>query len=165
MSTDADKQFGFVETVTAGLRRRSRVLPGLRMTAMIDVVFLLLTFFVLTVQFEKPEQALPLVFNPTRIIAQTEPLKPLELAILPAADGCSVQVAQNEKIVILQSAPEAGLAALAGQMRKTAADNQSRQVPIKLNCDDAVSWDLVTKIYDILYGLGARDITFVVEKK
>jgi hypothetical protein len=33
-----------------------------------------------------------------------------------------------------------------------------------LYCDDGVSWDLVVKIYDVLYGLGAQNITFRIEE-
>lgn len=164
MSTDAVKQSGFAASVTAHLRRRSRLLPGLRMTAMIDVVFLLLTFFVLTAQFEKPEQALPLIFKTDAAAAPALPVKSLELSIAPDAQGCVVTLGATETIVIAQNDPAQGLAALAEGVRAAVAAEQGRPMPIRLHCDDAVLWDLVTKIYDVLYGLGARDITFVVQE-
>lgn len=149
-------------TVMSGLRRHRRAFPGLQMTAMIDVIFLLLTFFVLTVQTKQPEQALPLVFGASAARAQTPPPKSLELAIVPQAEGCAVQVAQSDTIAILRQTPGPGLAALAERVRAAVAADEG-QIPIQLRCDDAVSWELVTKIYDVLYGLGARDITFMVD--
>ena len=50
---------GIRAQVVGGLPRRRRRF-GLRMTPMIDVIFLLLTFFVLTAKFRTPEQFLPI---------------------------------------------------------------------------------------------------------
>jgi len=51
------------EDVIAGLQKRKRRSFGLRMTAMIDVIFLLLTFFVLTAKFRPPEEFLGLAMG------------------------------------------------------------------------------------------------------
>ncbi len=132
------------------------------MTPMIDVIFLLLTFFVLTARFEKPEQSLPLAFG-TAAAASTQPSVPLELSITPAEGGCAVVVNGTQRIVIAAAAPAAGLAALAEDVRSQLAAAHS-QVPVKLHCDDAASWDIVSKVYDVLYGMGARNITFVINE-
>jgi len=155
------EQHGLAGQVTAAFRRR-RIWPGLRMTPMIDVIFLLLTFFVLTVQFEQPEQALPLVFGASAAQPAVEP-KAMEFTIAPHEKGCAVTLGENEVIIIPHASPAVGLAQLAAHVRQTAAAQQHQHAPIRLHCDDAVTWDLVTKIYDLLYGLGARDITFVVK--
>lgn len=126
---------------------------------MIDVIFLLLTFFVLTVQFERPEQALPLVFGAGAAQPASEP-KLLELAIAQHTGGCTVTLEKGTAVVILHETPLTGLAELAEQVHQTA---QAGARPIQIQCDEAVPWDLVTKIYDVLFGMGARDITFVVE--
>lgn len=154
---------GLVGQVMEPFRRRGRAWPGLRMTPMIDVIFLLLTFFVLTAQFEHPEQALPLVFGEHSAMETRMP-SALEMSILPSAEGCTVKLAEQEVLVITSERPEEGLAALAEQVRRTAAAADGVQMPIRLHCDDAVSWDLVTKIYDVLYGLGARDIAFIIKE-
>jgi len=131
------------------------------MTPMIDVIFLLLTFFVLTARFEKPEQSLPLAFGET-VPAGSQSPAPLELAIVPVEGGCAVVVGDKERILITADAPAVGLSELAGRVRaKLASDGRS---PLRLRCDDAASWDIVSKVYDVLYGLGARDITFVMEE-
>lgn len=157
------EQTGLATAVLGGLHRRGRAWPGLRMTPMIDVIFLLLTFFVLTAQFERPEQALPLVFGASAARSDQTPT-PLELAILPEAAGCAVTLGDAEPILISHEQPATGLAVLAEQVRQTVLADEGRPAPIRLNCDDAVSWELVTKVYDVLYGLGARDITFVVKE-
>jgi len=151
------KQYGLAAQVTASFRRR-RIWPGLRMAPMIDVIFLLLTFFVLTVQFERPEQALPLVFGAAAAQPASEP-KPLELAIAQDSGGCAVTLEKGRAVVILYETPLAGLTELAEQVHRT---TEAGARPIQIQCDEAVPWDLVTKIYDVLYGMGARDITFVV---
>ena len=145
------------------LRRRGRVWPGLRMTPMIDVIFLLLTFFVLTAQFERPEQALPLVFGASAPRPDQTPT-PLEFSILPEAGGCTVKPGDSEAIFVSHEMPAPGLAAMAERVRQTVLAAEGRHTPIRLNCDDAVSWELVTKVYDVLYGLGARDITFIIKE-
>ncbi len=141
------------------------------MTPMIDVIFLLLTFFVLTAQFDRPEKALPLVFS-ADAAPQRQPLSALELRIDPHPDGCTVHFTQHgpdtlqldpDTVVITQHAPAEGLARLVETIQATGHWPHDVARPIRLHCHDAVSWELVTKIYDILYAVGARDITFVVE--
>jgi biopolymer transport protein ExbD len=36
---------------------------------------------------------------------------------------------------------------------------------VELHCGDAVQWDYVVKVYDVLYRAGAVKITFVTEEK
>ena len=156
MSNDTE-QHGLADQVMSHLHRRGRIRPGLRMTPMIDVIFLLLTFFILTAQFDRPEQALPLVFGTA---AAGPVLDVMELAIVPDTQGCAVALGGEAAIVISRQNPAAGLAALAERIRRQVSAHDPP--PIRLLCDDAVSWELVTKIYDILYGLGARDITFAI---
>ncbi len=153
------------------LHRHRRRGLGLRMTPMIDVIFLLLTFFVLTAQFDRPEQALPLVFG-AEAAPQRQPLTALELSINPHPDGCTVTVSHNglsdtdqpsTAVLITQDSAAEGLARLIETIQTATASPDAAPSPIRLHCHDAVSWDLVTKIYDILYGLGARDINFVVD--
>ncbi|HDS83603.1 MAG TPA: hypothetical protein ENN97_00160 [Phycisphaerales bacterium] len=153
---------GLAGQVVSRLHQQRRRGLGLRMTPMIDVIFLLLTFFVLTVQFEPPEQALPLVFGAEAAPVAPSP-KALELAVVRHPQGCAVQTAESSApIVIRQTAPAEGLAVLAQHVSASILADGER--PIRLRCDEEVLWEFVTKIYDVLYGLGARDITFVVDE-
>jgi len=36
--------------------------------------------------------------------------------------------------------------------------------PIEIRCDDDLKWDHLVKIYNILYGMGAGNITFVINE-
>lgn len=132
------------------------------MTPMIDVIFLLLTFFVLTARFEKPEQSLPLAFGAAVPGSANSP-EPLELVIVPQQGGCAVTLGGTERITIASDAPVAGLAELAECVRTKFSAAQG-QPSIRLRCDDAASWDIVSKVYDILYGMGARNIAFVIDE-
>ena len=106
---------------------------------------------------------MPLVFGESTAPVDS-PLMSLELTLMPDAAGCAVKLADQETLVIAYETPGVGLAALAEQVRRIVPSAEGRQTPILLRCDDAVSWELVTKVYDVLYGLGARDITFVVKE-
>lgn len=128
---------------------------------MIDVIFLLLTFFVLTARFEKPEQALPLAFGTLMPSASQTPA-PLELAIVPVEGGCAVVVGDTERILITTQTSAEGLAMFAERVQVLLTAGE--QKPIRLLCDDAASWDIVSKVYDVLYGMGAREITFVMDE-
>lgn len=153
------EQSGLAAEVMGRLHRRGAGRPGLRMTPMIDVIFLLLTFFVLTAHFERPEQSLPLVFGATDAVPVIAP-GTLELSIQPVDQGCVVNVGDAQVVVISRANPQTGLMALAERIQTIASTGGL--MPIRLSCDDAVSWELVTRIYDVLYGLGARDIAFIV---
>lgn len=134
---------------------------GLRMTPMIDVIFLLLTFFVLTARFEKPEQSLPLAFGDAVPAASQSP-PPLELAIVPVEGGCAVTVGGTERILITPQTPAEGLAGITKRVQAMLTAGGKKT--LRLRCDDAASWDIVSKVYDVLYGMGARQITFVMDE-
>ncbi len=138
---------------------------NLRMTPMIDVIFLLLTFFVLTAKFRSPEQFLPILMP--QAVAQTvrlEIVEPLLIDITDLGHGCDVRFGAGDKFQSVQLNPEAVEASLATfangfrdiliRQNRTAAD------PVQIQCDDTVKWDVIVKIYNVLYGLGVSDITF-----
>jgi len=149
---------GFHQTVMTGFDRKHRISMGLRMTPMIDVIFLLLTFFVLTAKFQEPEQLLPVIVgntNPQPVAAQDTPLK---IFIEADASGCLLQVANRPAIKLSDENPSESLLVLARKVRQEL--ETTGPVPVELYCDDAVSWDIVVKVYDVLYALGLQNITF-----
>ena len=97
MDTSGDQSIQ--KTVIAKLRKQKHRSFGLRMTAMIDVIFLLLTFFVLTAKFRAPEQFLGLSLPriPERVSGFSV-IEPLTLRIIPQAGGCIVQIGTDEQI-------------------------------------------------------------------
>jgi biopolymer transport protein ExbD len=139
--------------------RRGRTF-GLRMTPMIDVIFLLLTFFILTAKFRAPEQFLPLKLLTGRS-KQFGVIEPLQIHISDTQAGCSIQIAGSKTVLIEDSAPGQGLAGFAETLTAV-LNSQKRNAtdPIEIICDDDIKWDHLVKIYNILYAAGADDITF-----
>ncbi len=152
----------FHQTVMAGfIRRKRRVSMGLRMTPMIDVIFLLLTFFVMTAKFQSPEQLLPVVMGRTDPQVTVTQDTPLKIFIEPDVSGCLLRIDNGNPITLSGDNPQEALLALAQQVRQ---ELETDPVPVELYCDDAVSWDIVVKVYDILYALGTQNITFRIEE-
>ncbi|MCK5564303.1 MAG: biopolymer transporter ExbD [Planctomycetes bacterium] len=138
---------------------------NLRMTPMIDVIFLLLTFFVLTAKFRSPEQFLPILMP--EAVAETvrlEIVEPLLIDITDLGHGCDVRFGAGDKFQSVQLNPEAieaSLAAFANGFRDLLVrQNRTAVDPVQIQCDDTVKWDVIVKIYNVLYGLGVSDITF-----
>jgi biopolymer transport protein ExbD len=132
------------------------------MTAMIDVIFLLLTFFVLTARFRTPEEFLP-IHLPTADAAVQKfgVIEPLELDISVAEAGCMVRIGQLETVRIEADRPAEGLAALANELTNILSrQKRTTRDPIEIRCGDEVKWDYLVKIYNVLQAMGINDITF-----
>ncbi len=139
---------------------------GLRMTAMIDVIFLLLIFFVLTAQFSREEQYLPIRLPGPATAAQRldVPAEPLRISIAMRADQCRIDLGRGRWIALAQSDLSTGLEEFSRTV--TTALEQERRIvtdPVEIDCDDSVPWDFLVKVYNGLYALGIEDITFILE--
>ena len=76
-------------------RRSAR--PGhLPMTSMIDVVFLLLIFFMVTANFSQDEERLPAALQADGKGASTQDLQPQVLRVRPASDGVVYLIGSRE---------------------------------------------------------------------
>lgn len=129
---------------------------------MIDVIFLLLTFFVLTARFRTPEEFLP-IHLPTAdaAVQRFGVIEPLQIDISADQACCVVRIGQLETVRIEAGRGAEGLVDFANkltdilsQQKRTADD------PIELRCDDYVTWDHLVKIYNVLQAMGINDITF-----
>lgn len=136
---------------------KKRMPIGLRMTPMIDIIFLLLTFFVLTAKFQEPEQVLQInvAKQPSRLVSTGSPLK---IAVEKMEDGFLLKVANKPAIVLDERQPTDGLLLLGKQAQESLEINSYGSV--ELYCQDVVPWDVVVKVYDTLYALGLCEITF-----
>jgi biopolymer transport protein ExbD len=129
---------------------------------MIDLLFLLLIFFILTSNFTPPEDYLPFVLPKLGgASAGASVVEPLVINIHAGSGGCNIHIGQGPGVIVKEASAEAGLAAFADDLehvvkrqKRTAGD------PIELVCEDGVEWQYVVKVYDVLYGMGASDITF-----
>ena len=135
---------------------------SLQMLPMIDVIFLLLAFFVLTAKFRVPEDYLALKLptgqeNSDRFAI----IEPLEIEITQADAGCSITIGGVETTLINEETIEHGLAAFAMKF-KYVAESQKRYAgdPVEIRCDDKIEWDYLVKIYNLLQAMGMSDITF-----
>ena len=152
---------GFHHRAMTGIGRR-KLSIGFRMTPMIDVIFLLLTFFVLTAKFQEPEQLLPIVLGQGQEQVERSDLDPLQIQVKACQRGCLVIVPGQPETILSVENPAEGLVVLT--QRVQSRFESEGPGPIELYCDDAVAWDFVVKIYDVLYALGAQDITFRIEE-
>ena len=135
------------------------------MTAMIDIIFLLLTFFVLTANFRLPEEflslKLPAAATPAAALSVIEPFR---IDITTSQTGCVVILSSGKtakQIPIENDSLTQDLATLASTLRpaltslkRTAAD------PIEITCHDDLKWDHLVKIYNIINAMGLSDVTF-----
>ena len=148
--------------MTAFLRRKHRISMGLRMTPMIDVIFLLLTFFVMTAKFQEPEQLMPVIVGKTSPQSATMQDTPLKIFIEADPSGCLLRVENRPAIRLFDEKPSESLLVLARKVRQEL--EATGPVPVELYYDDAISWDIVVKVYDVLYALGLQNITFRIEE-
>lgn len=156
------EEFGGILAKVMGRLSGPRRRLGLRMTPMIDVIFLLLTFFVLTAKFRTPEQFLPIQLPTAEAsVARFGPIEPLVISISGEEGNCVVQIGQLAALRIEGARYAEGLADFANKLtevlslqKRTAGD------PIELRCDDYVRWDDLVKFYNVLQAAGISNITF-----
>ena len=134
----------------------------LRMAPMIDMIFLLLIFFLVAAKWRPQEDFLPFKLPAAQAQSHTvgKP-EPLIIHILATQTGCRVEIAQLYTTPIENENIEADLAVLMEKMenclltqKRFAAD------PIEIICEPDVKWEHLTKIYNMFLGAGLTDITF-----
>jgi len=137
---------------------------GLRIAPMIDLIFLLLIFFILAVRWRPQENFLPLqlpVANAGTAIQPTVKPEPLSIQITPTNAGCRVQIGASYAVNIPSQNPEQGLASLMEQTRQCLLEQKRYATdPVEIICAGKVKWENLARIYNVLYGMGLTDITF-----
>ncbi len=134
----------------------------LRMAPMIDMIFLLLIFFLVAAKFRPQEDflpfQLPLAHTQQQTIGKPEPLI-IHISATPS--GCLVRISQLHTVQIENKNIEADLVVL---MEKTKdcllAQKRLATDPIEIVCTPDVKWQHLAKIYNLLYGAGLTNITF-----
>lgn len=155
---NASIETGFLER----LNDRSRRGFSLKMAPMIDVIFLLLLFFLVAAKWRPQEDFLP--FQLPTAQADTFRLgkpEPLLIYISGASAGCEVRVGGFEKIEIENETIERDLILLMEKMKSCMlAQNRFTGDPIEIICRGDVKWEHLAKIYNMFFGAGLTDITF-----
>jgi biopolymer transport protein ExbD len=139
---------------------------GLRIAPMIDMIFLLLIFFLVAARWKPKEDFLPLqlpVANAqlTTSVGRPEPLAIQITAASGSEAGCQVQISSSHAIIISSQNPEQGLAFMM-EATKQCLLEQKRYAsdPVEIICAPDVKWEYIAKIYNVLVGMGLKDITF-----
>ena len=153
--------------VSKKISAASRKTITLRRAPMIDMIFLLLLFFLVAAKWRPAEDSLPFKL-PAASAAQTRIGKPqpLSIYISEAQNGCSVRIANLYTVRLENKTLEADLAALMQKMADC-INTQKRFTSdsIEITCGTGVKWDYVAKIYNLFFGAGLTDITFMMTER
>lgn len=128
------------------------------MTAMIDVVFLLLIFFVCTASFQAVELVLPsnlLVSSNASVDVPIEPPEDLERILVEVRatdEGTAWRV--NDQPCATRVELQELLAAIA---------SVDRELPVVVDCDDAVPLGDAIAVYDLARSLGLVKVQFAAD--
>lgn len=145
----------------ATARRREGI--KLSMTPMIDIVFLLLVFFLWTSSFQEPEFDLPgsLASQPQAGTVQRgdEPPPPEMFdEIVVRVIGTNI----SEPELTLNGQPVSGLADLSGQL--TLIAEMGVQPPVIIDPDDETPVGAAIRVYDIARAVGLQRVLFAAKK-
>ncbi|WP_169853066.1 ExbD/TolR family protein [Anaerohalosphaera lusitana] len=139
---------------------------ALRMLPLIDVIFLLLAFFVLTANFRLPEDFMSIKLPKRDARIETySAIEPLNVQVTNQSNGCRVVIGGRAQADITADDIDTGLAEFANAFRSV-ADAQGRYAgdPVEIRCDDEVTWEYLVKIYDVLGSMGMDDVTFCMNE-
>ena len=143
--------------------RSARVID-LQMTPMIDVVFLLLVFFLWTSSFQRPEHDLSsnIALPPLGKAPADSDLLPaviydeIVIRLLRASDRSTAEIRFNDQAV-------ADLAALAARLREVT--RLGAQPPVIVYPDAEVSMGEAIAVYDAVRAAGVDQVMFAVQEK
>jgi biopolymer transport protein ExbD len=144
--------------------------PGkftLRMAPMIDMIFLLLIFFVVAGKWRPQEEFLPLRLPAAQASGLSIAIaEPLQIGILPARTGCLVKIGSVKRLEIDQADMGSSMMLLAEKIDQVLV-RQKRYPgdPVEISCDGKVEWQMLARIYNLLFAMGMTDITFIMTEQ
>ena len=135
---------------------------ALRMAPMIDIIFLLLIFFLVAAKWRPKEDFLPfqLLAGEGHKHLPGKP-EPLTIYISATKDGCQVQIGHAEVVQIENKMIETDLYVLMEKIEKTLLRQKRFATdPVEIVCGADVKWEHLAKLYNVFFGAGLTDITF-----
>lgn len=129
-----------------GVLARAPLEPMTGLLTLIDIVFLMLLFLVLTARFDPHEQDLPFRTVVSRGADLSRYLEPLRIRIESRPEGARIH-ARGRTL------------ARPAELRAVVA-GLSPSTPVLLDPDDGVSYDLVVRVYDACAASGLSRIRF-----
>lgn len=148
-----------------GLRHRDRVRMQMSIVPLIDVVFLLLVFFLLTASFRPQEGFLPTRLPQQSATAEPSELEPVPIRVTTMPNGdCQVQIGSLEPMLISAEATAEGFSQVRDAMYHYVFVQQGRTTenPIKLIPTVQTKWDHVVKTYHCLWQLNLTKVIFAI---
>lgn len=141
---------------------RPRPSFSLRMAPLIDLVFLMLIFFLVAVKWRPQEDFLPLKLPAVQ--AQTAGIgrpEPLRIYISSTREGCFVKIGQIQTTKITRQSFETDLVELMKKMEEVMiAQGRVASDPIEIICEPDVKSEYWIRICNVFYGMKITDITF-----
>ena len=131
--------------------KRSSAAANLSLTPLIDVVFLLLIFFLVTSKFDEEERRLPIEL-PVATSATPMTQKPREMTIDVDREG---QYFVNGKAVDVTE--------LEASLRRAVANNPTNQ-SVVIRADAAVAFQPVVSVMDLCNTTGVADYTVTTQE-
>lgn len=131
-------------------QRRRPPGPGLNLAAMIDVIFLLLIFFMTTLAFNPPEGVLDSQLTQAGLtpLAERPEFEPILIRLAALHDSGNVNIVCDNLEISDQPALERHL-----EMRRRIAD-----VPVIIQAAGTVPFGLVAAILDICHAVGLKQV-------
>lgn len=157
------KQQTIRNTVLTRYRESSTGLK-FQITALTDVVFLLLIFFIATTRFRPSEGELPMGLPTTQVtgVGRALLIDPLSVS-LDTVDGAFV-IKYGGKEVVTENTNAAAMNDVAGEfILYYEGQKRKPEDPLELSCGAQLTWNHLAKFYNIMYGLGIENITFIVD--
>lgn len=147
------------------LRQRRGGGIALRMTSMIDVIFLLLIFFLVTAKFRPQEDILPVVLPDVAAASEGMTLvEPLVINLESVDEGMKIGIPGADDLVIGKESFDSDMADFVSSLGEVfVSQNRTKADPVELRCADNLKWQHLAKVYNVLYGMGLTDITFPME--
>ena len=127
--------------------RRRRQLLRLDMTPLIDVVFLLLIFFLVTSIFRKDQTTLNLQLPPVGAAATEVPVRPLQVELSETRLAFGGEVLSFE------------------EFDRTLGAAPDREVPVSVKIDENVRYERIARMLEILQRHGFRKLDLVQRVK
>ena len=137
------------------------------MVPLIDVVFLLLVFFLLTANFRSQEAFLPVQLPQQAASSVNLEIEPLLIYIDSLPNGpCRLQIGDIEEINLPSSPGDSGFDGFSRRLSEILNDlHRTINDPIKLVPTPTTKWDHVVKTYDALGQLNLTNIIFTFVDK
>ena len=159
LGTTRSKSMG--STILGRLRANGQKRFHLHMAPMIDMIFLLLIFFLVAGNWRPEEDFLP--FRLPAAQAQSQRIgvpEALTIHIFSTGSGCKVQIGQADTVQINEQTAESDMIVLMEKMRDImVAQKRFASDPVEIACGGEVRWEHLTKIYNTFFGAGLSDIT------